>query len=314
MTLWGSLYRALIAVWLSLMLVLDSEWQHQFIEANRIRLHYVTQGEGDLVLLLHGFPEFWYSWRYQIPVLARHFRVVVPDLRGYNDSEKPSSGYDLDTLSTDIRSLIENLGYSRAHVVGHDWGGAIAWNLAQKSPQCLDRLALLSAPHPQRFVREVLSNLDQLRQSWYVLAFQIPGLPELLIKQNLKNFVNSMFQEQAIRKGAFSEENAQLYQAALNKPGALSAAINHYRHLFTSLNWVRDWGRSPDPITIPTLVLWGEEDSILSYRLADGLDSLIQAPHKIKLVPHCGHWIQQEAPQTVNRELLEFLRSPAWAW
>ncbi len=292
------------------MTALDSEWQHHFIEANRIRLHYVTQGEGDLVLLLHGFPEFWYSWRYQIPALARYFKVVAPDLRGYNESEKPSGGYDLDTLSTDIHSLIKNLGYSRAHIVGHDWGGAIAWNLAQKFPQCLDRLVLLSAPHPQRFVREMLSNLDQLRQSWYVLAFQIPGLPEWVIQQNLKNFVNGMFQAQAIRKGAFTEENALLYQAALNKPGALSAAINHYRQLFASWQWMRDWWRSPDPITTPTLVLWGEEDSILSYKLADGLDSLIQAPHKIKLVPHCGHWIQQEAPQTVNRELLEFLRSP----
>lgn len=295
------------------MLASDSEWQHHFIEANQIRLHYVTQGEGDLVLLLHGFPEFWYSWRYQIPALARHFKVVVPDLRGYNDSEKPSNGYDLDTLSADIRSLIENLGYDRAHIVGHDWGGAIAWNLAQKFPQYLDRLALLSTPHPQRFVREMISNLDQLRRSWYVLAFQIPGIPEWLIQQNLNNFVKSMFQEQAVRKGAFTEENARLYQAALNKPGALSAAINYYRQLFSSLHWMRDWWQLPDSISVPTLVLWGEEDSLLSYKLAEGMAQFISAPCKIKLVPHCGHWIQQEAPQTVNRELLAFLRNSAIA-
>lgn len=301
------------AALLILMTVLDSEWQHHFIEANRIRLHYVAQGEGDLVLLLHGFPEFWYSWRYQIPALARHFRVVVPDLRGYNDSEKPASGYDLDTLSADIRSLIENLGYDRAHIVGHDYGGVIAWNLAQKFPQSLDRLALLSAPHPQRFVREMLSNLDQFRRSWYLLAFQVPGLPEWLIQQNLNNFVKNMFQEQAIRKGAFTEENAQKYKAALNKPGALSAAINYYRHLFTSLHWVQDFWRSPDPISAPTLVLWGEEDSLLSYKLAEGLDRFVAAPCKIKLLPHCGHWIQQEAPETVNRELLSFLRETAIA-
>jgi epoxide hydrolase 4 len=295
------------------MTVPDPEWQHHFIEANRIRLHYVTQGEGELVILLHGFPEFWYSWRYQIPALARHFKVVAPDLRGYNDSEKPVSGYDLDTLSTDIRSLIEKLGYDRAHVVGHDWGGVIAWNLAQKFPQSLDRLVVLSAPHPQKFVREMLSNLDQLRRSWYVFAFQIPGLPEWLIQQNLQNFVKNIFQEQAVRKGAFTEETAQLYQAALNKPGALSAALNYYRQLFTSLHWVRDWWRSPDPISAPTLVLWGEEDSFLSHRLAEGLDQLVYAPCQIKLLPHCGHWIQQEAPETVNRELLTFLRGSAIA-
>jgi epoxide hydrolase 4 len=291
----------------------DSQWQHQFIEANRIRLHYVTQGDGELVLLLHGFPEFWYSWRYQIPVLARHFKVVVPDLRGYNDSEKPASGYDLDTLTADIRSLIENLGYTRAHIVGHDWGGAIAWNLAQKFPQYLDRLALLSAPHPQRLVRDLLSNLDQLSRSWYVLAFQVPGVPEWLIQANLRTFIHQMFQEQAVRKAAFSEETAQFYQAALRKPGAIVAALNHYRQSFLSLQWLREGLRSPDPISIPTLVLWGDEDSLTSPKLAHGLDQLISAPFRFQLIPHCGHWIQQEAPQTVNRELLGFLLNPALA-
>jgi pimeloyl-ACP methyl ester carboxylesterase len=293
-------------------MVSDSAWQHQFIEANRIRLHYVTQGEGELVLLLHGFPEFWYSWRYQIPALAKHFKVVVPDLRGYNDSEKPKSGYDLDTLSTDVRSLIEQLGYSRAHVVGHDWGGAIAWRFAQQFPNFIDRLALLSAPHPQRFAKDLLSNLDQLRRSWYVLAFQVPNLPEWLIQLNLREFVRNMFQEQAVRKGAFTQEQIQKYQAALQKPGALAAAVNSYRQLFSSGNWM-DWIRSPDPISVPTLVLWGDEDSILSPKLMDGIEQWISAPFQFKLIPHCGHWIQQEAPQTVNRELLQFLRSPALA-
>ncbi|BAS58290.1 MULTISPECIES: alpha/beta fold hydrolase [Leptolyngbya] len=293
-------------------MVSDSAWQHQFIEANAIRLHYVTQGEGELVLLLHGFPEFWYSWRYQIPALAKHFKVVVPDLRGYNDSEKPKSGYDLDTLSTDVRSLIERLGYSRAHIVGHDWGGAIAWRLAQQFPNFIDRLALLSAPHPQRFAKDLLSNLDQLRRSWYVLAFQVPNLPEWLIQLNLREFVRNMFQEQAVRKGAFTQEQIQQYQAALQKPGALAAAVNSYRQLFLSGNWI-DWMRSPDPISVPTLVLWGDEDSILSPKLMDGIEQWISAPFQFKLIPHCGHWIQQEAPQTVNRELLQFLRSPALA-
>lgn len=291
----------------------DSNWQHHFIEANRIRLHYVSQGEGDLVLMLHGFPEFWYSWRYQIPALARYFKVVVPDLRGYNDSEKPAGGYDLDTLSADIRSLIENLGYSRAHIVGHDWGGAIAWHIAQKFPQYLDRLAILSAPHPQRFTQELLSNLDQLRRSWYLFAFQVPGIPEWLIQQNLREFVRNLFQGQAIRKGAFTLETTQIYQAALEKPGAIAAAVSYYRYLFSPGYWLQNWGRSPLPITAPTLVMWGQDDAFLSQKLTEGLETLILAPFQIKLVADCGHWIQQEAPQTVNRELLDFLRDPAWA-
>lgn len=287
---------------------LDSEWQHHFVETNRIRLHCVTQGQGDLVILLHGFPEFWYSWRYQIPALARYFKVVVPDLRGYNDSDKPASGYDLDTLSTDIRGLISSLGYVKAHVVGHDWGGMIAWRLAQKFPQVLDRLAILNAPHPYRFWQELAGNLDQLRRSWYVFAFQIPGVPEWLIQHNLTDFVKNFFRGQAVRQGAFTAEDTQLYEAALKKPGVISAAINYYRSSLSPQNWLYHWGRSPVPITVPTLILWSEEDALLSQKLTEGMEPLINAPFKLKFVPHCGHWMQQEVPQTVNRELLNFFR------
>jgi len=290
------------------MTALSSEWQHRFVETNKIRLHCVTQGEGELVILLHGFPEFWYSWRFQIPALARHFKVVVPDLRGYNDSDKPANGYDLDTLSADIQGLIEGFGYTRAHIVGHDWGGAIAWNIAQKFPQYLNRLAILNAAPAQRLLQEMVSNLDQLRRSWYVLAFQVPGVPEWLIQQNLREFVKRLFQEQAVRKGAFSSENTEIYQTALSKPGVLSAALNYYRQMLSPWHWLKDWGRSPNPVTAPTLVLWGEEDSLLSRSLTNDLGQLIQAPYQLKLISHCGHWIQQEAPQTVNRELLAFLR------
>jgi len=283
-----------------------AKWDHHFVETNRIRLHCVTQGEGELVLLLHGFPEFWYSWRHQIPALARHFKVVVPDLRGYNESDKPATGYDLETLTADIRGLIENLGYTRAHVVGHDWGGAIAWNLAQKFPQHLNRLAILSAAPAPKLVKELISNVDQIRRSWYVFAFQIPGIPEWIIQQNLSEFIKNILREQAVRKGAFSKEDAQIYQSALAKPGVLSAALNYYRQLLLPWNWWREW--TPQPITAPTLVLWGAEDSLFSPSLTSGLDRLISAPFRLTFIPHCGHWIQQEAPQTVNRELLAFLR------
>jgi epoxide hydrolase 4 len=283
-------------------------WQHRFIETNNIRLHCVEQGEGDLVILLHGFPEFWYSWRHQIPALSRHFKVVVPDLRGYNDSDKPDSGYDIDTLTADIEGLIHNLGYLKAHVVGHDWGGIIAWHFAQKFPNLLDRLAILNAPHPERMKQEFLSNFDQLRRSWYVLAFQVPGIPEWLIQRNLSSFVKNLLQGQAVRKGAFTTQDTEMYQAALEKPGALTAAIKYYRSLLSPQSWSSNWIKQPKLITSPTLVLWGEEDQFLSTKLTEGIDRLITAPLRLKLLPQCGHWIQQEAPQTVNRELLDFLR------
>eukprot|EP00918_Siedleckia_nematoides_P001657 GHVU01003902.1.p1 GENE.GHVU01003902.1~~GHVU01003902.1.p1 ORF type:complete len:293 (+),score=14.68 GHVU01003902.1:182-1060(+) len=290
------------------MTAIEAGWQHHFIKTNDIRLHCVIQGEGDLVILLHGFPEFWYSWRHQIPVLAKHFKVVVPDLRGYNDSDKPASGYDLDTLTTDICGLIESLGYFKAHIVGHDWGGAIAWNLAHRFPHLLDRLAILNAPHPQRFMHELVSNLDQLRRSWYLFALQVPALPEWLIRQNLSSIIRNLFQEQAVRKGAFTTEDTQIYQAALEKPGVLSAVLNHYRQLLSPQTWLSHWGRSPMPITVPTLVLWGEEDCFFSQNLVQGIENLVAAPLQLKLLQHCGHWVQQEVPHTVNRELLEFLR------
>ncbi|NEQ28087.1 MAG: alpha/beta hydrolase, partial [Microcoleus sp. SIO2G3] len=257
----------------------------------------------------------WYSWRHQIPALARHYKVVVPDLRGYNDSDKPASGYDLDTLGHDIRGLIENLGYKRAHLVGHDWGGTIAWHVAQTFPHLLDRLAVLNAPHPQRFLQELVSNVDQVRRSWYWLAFQVPGLPEWLIRQNLRTFVKNLFQEQAVRKGAFSAKDAAIYQAALAKPGVLTAALSYHRQLLSPQAWLHHLQRFPvweaaaiDPVTVPTLVLWGEEDALLSHKLTEGIDRWVKAPLRLKTIPDCGHWIQQEVPQTVNRELLNFLR------
>jgi epoxide hydrolase 4 len=285
-------------------------WQHQFIDTNHIRLHCVVQGEGDLVVLLHGFPEFWYSWRYQIPALAKHFKVVVPDLRGYNDSDKPKSGYDIDTLARDVRGLVHSLGYDKAHIVGHDWGGAIAWQVAHQFPTLLNRLAVLNAPHPQRFIQDIVSNLDQLRRSWYVLAFQVPGLPEWLIQQNLKTVVKNLFQGQCIRKGAFTTRDTEIYQAALEKPGVLAAVMNYYRQLLSPQAWMQAGLslRQINPITAPTLVLWGEEDAFLSQKVLDGLDKLVKASFYLKRLPECGHWVQQEAPQTVNRELLDFLR------
>jgi epoxide hydrolase 4 len=288
--------------------ILNSGWQHQFIQTNKIRLHCVTQGEGDLVVLLHGFPEFWYAWRFQLPALSRYFKVVVPDLRGYNDSDKPSSGYDIDTLSADVIGLIEALGYTKAHIVGHDCGGLIAWHLAQKFPQYVQRLAVLNAPHPNRLVRDLFGNLEQLLQSWQILALQVPALPEYLIQQNLRNFLQDWFQRHSIRKGAFSSETMQIYQSALEKAGTLSAAINSYRQLLSPRDWLPSLIKRPLLITAPTLVLWGEEDTVVSPRLTEGLERLISAPFRLRLLSECGHWAQQEVPSIVNRELLDFLR------
>ncbi|GAB4216079.1 MAG: alpha/beta hydrolase [Synechococcales cyanobacterium] len=283
-------------------------WQHGYALSNGLHLHYVTQGEGDLVILLHGFPEFWYSWRHQIPALAQKFRVVVPDLRGYNDSDKPSSGYDLDTLVADVQGLLQHFGTTTAAVVAHDWGGTIAWYWAERFPEQVRQLVVLNSPHPACWRRELLSNWDQWRRSWYMLFFQLPWLPEWLLERNLGEWVQRLFQETAIRKGAFSRLDVQHYQRALAKPGVMQAALNYYREWIHPRHWQR-WITEPlRQIEIPTMVIWGEDDFALSPRLVEGLDDYCRDELRVEVIPECGHWIQQEAPQTVNRLLVEFLR------
>lgn len=287
-------------------------WEHKYIKANSVQLHYVTQGSGKLLILLHGLFEFWYSWRHQLPYLSRHFKVVVPDLRGYNDSDKPRNGYDLDTLSSDICALIRTLGYEKAHVVGHDWGGTIAWHLARRFPANVDKLAVLSTPQRwQAVLTHGLSHSwEHLQRNWHLLALQTPGLPQWLIKDNLSPLLTYLFQQQAVRKSAFTQANRDLYQAALQKPGVIPAVLQHVRHCFSLNDWLNSW-LSPSRLSLgslapPTLVMWGEEDTLVP---TTGIlpQSLPDATCIKRSIPDCGHWIQQEAPNSVNRELMQFL-------
>jgi pimeloyl-ACP methyl ester carboxylesterase len=282
-------------------------WRHGYASTNGIQLHYVTQGEGDLVILLHGFPEFWYSWRHQIPALAQKFRVVVPDMRGYNDSDKPDSGYDLDTLTNDIRGLLDHFGAKIASVVAHDWGGAIAWHWAQYFPEQIRKLAILNSPHPACFRREFLSNFDQVSRSWYMLFFQLPFVPELFLQRDLSDWVRRIFQETSIRKSAFTSQDLKIYQAALSKPKVLTSAINYYRQLFNLKTLQSLFLQPMRQIMAPTLLIWGEDDFALSRTLTEGMDSFFAGGIRKEYIAECGHWAQQEAPQTVNRLLLEFL-------
>ncbi|MDA0265416.1 MAG: alpha/beta hydrolase [Cyanobacteria bacterium] len=284
----------------------SSGWQHEFIYTNQVRLHYVTQGEGELVVLLHGFFEFWYSWRHQIPALARRYKVVVPDLRGYNDSDKPLGGHDLNTLAQDIVGLVQGLGYQKAHIVGHGWGGTLAWHLAQTCPQIFRRLVVLSGVHPQQWRRAILDNVGILRRTWPLLAAQIPVAPEWMLQLVLPELIANWFRSQAVRKTAFTHQDTQLYTAALQKPGVITAAIEQYRHVFSWQSWLQDSPKNHS-ISIPTLILWGQEDTVVSQHLNQGIEEQMAMPIQIQTVPQCGHWIQQEVPDTVNRAILNFL-------
>jgi len=269
-------------------------------------MHYVTQGVGPLIVLLHGFPEFWYSWRFQIPFLAEHgYTVVAPDLRGYNDTDKPRKGYDIPTLLRDIKGLIKGLGQTKAIIVGHDWGGALAWAFAINYPGMTERLIVMNAPHPAAMMRE-MRTLKQLRKSWYVFAFQIPWLPEYMLGRNHANEIGRMLRGAAVQKSAFPYEETAKYQDAISKPGAIKAALSYYRQLFWRLSF--SFKSYEIRIDVPTLLIWGEQDIALGIELTTGLERWVN-DIEIKRIPDSGHWVQQEQPDKVNQYMLEFLQA-----
>jgi pimeloyl-ACP methyl ester carboxylesterase len=271
---------------------------------NGIRIHYVTQGEGPLIVLLHGFPEFWYSWRFQIPFLAeRGYRVVAPDLRGYNDTEKPRAGYDIENLLCDIEGLIKGLAYERAILIGHDWGGVLAWAFAMRYSPMTEQLIVLNAPHPAAFLRE-LRTLKQMRKSWYVLAFQLPWLPEYLLGRRHARVIGRLLSSTAVQKSAFPPDVLERYREAMSKSGALRASLAYYRTLLR--HSVRSVGWTQIPITIRTLLIWGEQDVALDPALTENLQAWV-SNLQVKRIYDSGHWVQQEKPELVNRYLAEFL-------
>lgn len=277
---------------------------HNFINTNGIRLHYVSQGQGKLMLMLHGFPEFWYSWRYQIEEFATHYHTVAVDLRGYNDSDKPQGieAYRISELVADIKGVITGLGYEDCVLVAHDWGGAIAWNLAYAYPEMVEKLIVLNIPHPAKFA-EGLQTPQQLLKSWYIFAFQIPWLPELFFSLNDYQAIKSAFPGMAIDKTAFSEADLNAYRDAAAKPGALTAMINYYRGIFEFLTGDR---QQYGILDIPTLTIWGEEDTALGKELTYGTEAYVR-DWQIKYIPNCSHWVQQEQPALVNTYIKEFL-------
>jgi pimeloyl-ACP methyl ester carboxylesterase len=285
-----------------------ASWVHQRAVINGLQLHYVETGHGPLLVLLHGFPEFWYSWRHQIPALAgAGFRVVALDLRGYNESAKPRGvrHYRMELLVEDVVGLIHHVGAPRAIVVGHDWGGVIAWRLASDHPQRVDRLIVLNAPHPAAFLRELCDPAQWLRSA-YMLFFQLPWLPERLLSWRDYALLERTLTDQPTRPGAFTPDDIQQYKRALAQAGARTAALNYYR---AALWYLGSAARTMQPITTPTLLIWGERDPYLGIRLTEGLDEWVP-DLRIQRLAGASHWVQNDDPERVNQLMLEFLRGP----
>ncbi|HEU5087034.1 MAG TPA: alpha/beta hydrolase [Roseiflexaceae bacterium] len=263
-------------------------------------------GRGDrLVLLLHGFPECWYSWRYQLPVLAQHATVVAPDLRGYNETEKPRSGYTLDVLTRDIDALIEALGYRQAVVVGHDWGGMLAWALAIAFPERVERLAVLNIPHPALFSRAIGRNWRQTLRSWYIGLFQLPWLPEWLLRWHDCLPIAQMIRGAAVDRSRFGMAELHFYRQAAARPGALTAMLNYYRGMRQGSRGL--FHGTGMRVKAPTHMIWAENDVALGKELTYGTERFVD-DFRITYIPHCGHFVQQEQPEQVNRLLLDFLQ------
>lgn len=278
--------------------------QHKYLETNGIQLHYVTQGEGPLMLFLHGFPEFWYSWRHQIREFSKDYKVVAVDLRGYNDSDKPKekSAYALSELIKDVEGVIRALGYEQCILVGHDWGGAISWSLAYAYPDMLSKLIVLNLPHPAKFAAG-LRTTQQLFKSWYIALFQLSKLPEILLSASHYAAIRAVFQGQAVNPDAFTEKDLDAFVAAAAKPGALTSMLNYYRNLFQPDSLLlQTW----DVLKIPTLMIWGEEDVALGKELTYGTEEFV-SDFRIRYLSQCSHWVQQDQPQIVNQYIREFL-------
>jgi pimeloyl-ACP methyl ester carboxylesterase len=284
------------------------DWIHRNAVVNDVRLHYVESGSGPLVILLHGFPEFWYAWRHQIPALAAAgFRVIALDQRGYNTSGKPKGvrHYAMDALVGDVLGIIHESGEQSAVVVGHDWGGAVAWNFAMRHPQAVEKLIILNAPHPQRFLEEILT-FSQLRKSWYILLFQLPWLPEMLFRAGDYAGLERILRTDPVHPETFDVLAIEQYKKAIAQPGALTSAINYYRALLqcNPLKLIREMGL----VAAPTLVIWGEQDRYLGVPLTKGLESRVPNV-TLELIPDASHWVQVEAPERVNGLMVNFLRA-----
>jgi pimeloyl-ACP methyl ester carboxylesterase len=285
--------------------------QHGFADVGDIRLHYAECGTGDdLVILLHGFPECWYSWRHQLPVLGQRYRVIAPDMRGYNLSDKPARVHDyrIEFLVEDIVGLIRYFGKNQAAIVAHDWGAGVAWALAQRHPELVSKLVTMQVPPPAAWRANF--TWRQLRHSWYMFFFQLPRLPEAWASANDFARVAKMYRETSARKNAFTDEDIDVYKEALRQPGALTAGINYYRaNVFKSLfrGGVETPKEDDGRIRVPTLFIYGEQDQAVLPATVRDVGRFIDAPYSELRIPDSAHWVQNEAVSEVNEALLRFL-------
>jgi epoxide hydrolase 4 len=268
-------------------------------------------GAGPLVVMLHGFPECWYSWRHQIRALSDSFECVAPEMRGYGETDAPVGvmNYTIDKLVGDVADLIEALGHKRAVIVGHDWGGAVAWATAMMRPDVVERLIVMNCPHLGKMNRDLRRNPRQMLRSWYMLFFQLPRIPEWIFRRNNYELLTRTLRDGTIQKNVLTDDDLKYFRDAFRNPYSITAAINYYRATLrsslTSRRGEDDWQNRK--IDAPTMLIWGEQDFALGKELTYDMDDLFTGPFEIKYIPDSGHWVQQEKPDLVNQYMRDFL-------
>lgn len=294
--------------------LLAGPWSHHDYSANGVRLHVAEAGDGPLVLLLHGFPQFWWCWRHQFAALTeRGFRVVAPDLRGYGASDKPPRGYDAVTAAADVAGLIRALGERDALVVGHDWGGLLAWSVGALHPRVVRQLAVVSMPHPRLLRAAAFSSWRQSRALTPLLAFQLPRYPELRLTAHDGAYVARLMRAWSGRAWSRTPDFADAvgrYCSAIQIPQAAYGAMEYYRWALRSLpraDGLRYIRALATPVTAPTLHLHGAADRFLLPATASGSGRYVAAPYRWRVLPTAGHFPPEEAPEQVCAELV------AWA-
>ena len=282
----------------------DAAMKSIFVQNIEVRLHAIAAGppNGPVVILLHGFPEFWYGWHRQIePLAAAGFRVIVPDQRGYNLSSKPSgvTAYALTELVSDVIAIADQLGQEEIFLAGHDWGAAVAWSTALLYPQRIAKLVVLNVPHPSVMRKFLSTRPRQLLRSWYMFFFQFPWLPEAFFSA-FNYHIGTRVLLRSSRPGTFSNEDLAQYRAAWSQPRAVASMINWYRALF------RTRVKFPDKtVHVPTRILWGERDAFLLCEMAH--ESLRYCTNaELFTFANASHWLHHEEPARVSELLMDF--------
>jgi pimeloyl-ACP methyl ester carboxylesterase len=284
----------------------ELELREGYANVGDVTLHYVEAGQGPLVLLLHGFPTFWFDWRRQIERLAAEgYRVVAPDLRGYNLSSRPGKVRDYagEKLADDINGLIHELGADSAMLVGHDWGGTVAWTMAMNHPDAVDKLVILDAAHP-RTLQKGLFNPRQFVRSWYFFFFSLPWLPELVVGARNYRFFRRFLRD---ARPGFTPAEMDRYIEAWSQPGATTGMIDYYR--FSVRQSPLKAKAAIKTISAPTLVIWGQKDRYLGQKLAEPSRADVPNLDRVERLPNASHWVHHDEADRVSELMIDFFRN-----